>query len=407
MYQKVAPTLSKRLLVGPKGQFSSLSAAIAWLGVAGNMTAPSEILLDGGTFLITDTITINLGYALSIRGTSSATTVLNASTGLSTKPMFSIASAVYVTNMYINATTLASYGTNAADNCFNITAASLYCEFTNLYTKGFNKVINLTGASDIYLFNSIVDGAVLSGVTVNSTGATTIDVEVNTFMNCESAIDLVQSSAGDFDIMNNILRGVNGKTLINYTPATYVVSASSSIIANKWDNTGTFYSGFDFTRTDGRDANIFVRSNAGKEDKKPHAKINLINNTSGTTITSGGTYYKAVFTNTSSYTCKFTIANNRLTYQPVNTSDVKLWIAGSVKNSQNRSVELAIRKNNDGTNISPVTVRAAQSGTSTSFSMVAYVEDMTATDYVEIFVSSSNTNDVVTIEDLTIFAEAL
>jgi hypothetical protein len=288
----------------------------------------------------------------------------------------------------------------------NITGNGLYCEYQNMVIKGFYKQFNLTGNSNIFYFNSISQDAVNGAVCVNASGNADIDVEVVTFTNCKKAIDLLAASTGKFDIMNNIFENPVGETAIVYTPATYVLYSYNSINGNKWNNVGSFYSGFDFTRTDLRDANVFVRNNLGQEDKKPHFKINVVANTTGTTITAGGTFYKANFTNGDTYTCKFTLTNNKALYQTDNKSDVVLFVSGSVKNSANRDITITIRKNGVVSNISPVTVKPAGANTLTSFSFAAYVPDMAKADYVEIFVMSANNNDVITISDLTLFGQA-
>ena len=59
-------------------------------------------------------------------------------------------------------------------------------------------------------------------------------------------------------------------------------------------------SGFDFSRSDGRDANAFVINNAGMENKNPHCKLTLLNNTT-TTIANGTTWVKADWSTSGTY----------------------------------------------------------------------------------------------------------
>jgi hypothetical protein len=400
----IAKKLINRYYVGASGHFTTIAAAITWLN--SNITNNTELLLDGGNHLITDTITVNFAYTLTIRGQSTESSVVVAHTGLTNKPMFIIKSNTYIEKCTMDGTQLESYGTLSTENAFNVDTNSVYFDHQNATILGFYRQVYITGAAELFFFNSICDTPIASGICVDSTGATKIDVEVVTFDSCPIGIDLVQSSDGEFDVMNNLFLNPLGGVCINYTPATYTPHIHSSIMSNKLNNVGSFYAGFDFTRSDGRDANIYVRSNSGKEDKKPHFKVNVINNSSTTTVTSAGTYYKAVFTNGISYTCKFTLGNNKYTYQSVNATDVVVWISGNVQvNGANRNVDVAIRKNGVATQISPVTVRCASANVPYSFGLVAYVEDMTATNYIEIFVTSTTNGDLVILQDLTIFAQ--
>ena len=52
-------------------------------------------------------------------------------------------------------------------------------------------------------------------------------------------------------------------TAIVYNPTTFTGFTSIAITGNSWNNTGKYIEGFDFTRTDSRDANAIVESNAG------------------------------------------------------------------------------------------------------------------------------------------------
>lgn len=133
---------------------------------------------------------------------------------------------------------------------------------------------------------------------------------------------------------------------ISYAPATFTSFTSMFITSNAWNNQGSFMSGFDFSRSDGRDANAFMISNAGIEDERPHSKINVNNNVTTTTVTTAGTFYKANWTNTSIYAAKWTIANNRITYQPVISRDAWAMITGNIAvNNANRVITIAVYKN--------------------------------------------------------------
>lgn len=401
------PTLIHRYLVGTKGHFTDIKTAVDWLNI--NATTACEILLDGGEHFVTNTITINNPNITSLRGVAALGSCIHASTGLTNKPIFTINSECYFDKIAIDGSELVNYGNLSTENAINVTASGIYFDFQNSNIKGCYDQIKMIGASSsLFAFNSRFTSPVNSSICVASTGTTEIDVEVNTFTDCLKSVFLQRSSDGNFDIMNNLFNNIQASnTCVVYTPASYTVHTHSSITGNKWNNIGNFYSGFDFTRSDGRDANVYVSNNANKEDKKPHYKINVLNNVTATTITTANTYYKANFTNTSSYTTKFTIANNKATYQSIGTTDVVVWVSGNIQvNNNNRNVNVCIIKNNNGVPIAPFTVRLPTSGESRSFSLVCYIEDVTINDYLELFVTSSTNGDQVTIDDLSLFAKA-
>jgi hypothetical protein len=190
-----------------------------------------------------------------------------------------------------------------------------------------------------------------------------------------------------------------------YTPATFTTFSSMFISGNAWNNQGSFISGFDFSRSDGRDANAFMINNAGLEDENPHSKINVNNNVSTTTIISSGTFYKANWTNTSAYTTKWTITNNRITYQPSNKRDGWAIITGNIAvNNSNRVITIAVYKNGiSGTRYGDTDLRITASNQPFQFSTVIYVPDMQKNDYLELFVTSGNNGDIVTFQDIQWF----
>lgn len=405
-------TFARRYIVGEKGNFTTLKAAITWLSTGSNMTGPSEILLDGDSTNIADSIGIQLNYPVIIRGGSYGTSYLNAATGLTGKPMFNIRSECYFYSVKFDGTTLASWGNNATENIINTTITiSTYLDIQNCYFKGGYTQINQTGATTSFLFNSYFEAPVRTAITINSTGATNLDCEVNTFTSCPIGINLQKSTSGDFIVQSNIFsnRASPSDTAIKYVPATYIYTDGPVIALNKYNNLGVFVTGVDYTRSDGRDANIFDQFNIGRENKNPHCKVNCLNNATTTTVTTGGTFYKANFTNSAtSYTCKWTLANNRITYQPVNRRDAWMIVSCNVLcNVANRNVDIAIVKNGNTVLglFGQMTTRITTANQATPITTPVYVADMAPGDYLEIWVTSSNNGDVLTVQDVSWYAD--
>ena len=165
-------------------------------------------------------------------------------------------------------------------------------------------------------------------------------------------------------------------------------------------------SGFDFTRSDGRDANVHLVYNAGMENKNPHCRINVVNNAITTTITTASTFYKANWTNTSVYTTKWTITDNRITYQPNNSLDAWAIITGDISvNNNNCILSLAIVKNGiTASRHGETALRTTNiSGVPFQFSTVIYIPDMVKDDYLELYVTSNNSGDIVLLKDVQWF----
>lgn len=230
-----------------------------------------------------------------------------------------------------------------------------------------------------------------------------LDCEVVTFDNNPIGIDLLKANTGGFYINTCYFLNQSGQIGIKYTGGTgnFVYSGLTNISDCTFNNVGTFLSGFVFNGTEtpvGRDKNIVVINNPGTENKNPHCKVNVLNNATTTTITTPTTFYKAVFNNTSSYTTKWTIANNRITYQPNNTRDVMMWISVNViSTSANRNIDIAIVKNNNvGLGLfGQMTVRITAANEAFAVSTCVYLSDVTANDFFEIWVTNSGTGNVV------------
>jgi len=75
------------------------------------------------------------------------------------------------------------------------------------------------------------------------------------------------------------------------------------------------------------------------------ARINLVENVNTQTLTSD-TWTKISFTNTSSTGQKFTIANNRMTFQSDNPKNLMFWVSGNMQVTTSTSnLNVAIIKN--------------------------------------------------------------
>jgi hypothetical protein len=401
--------LVNRFVVGASGKYTTLKDAVDAFNASA--TADTEILLDAGNHTIADTITVNNAtYNLQVRGLGSAVTILQAATGLTSKPMFIVKSKCDINKVTLDGSTLASYGTLSTENGVDFnTTNGVYSEITDIVFKNFNIGLYDTIGTSIFTFNATYNDITTAAIRFNtSNGNAYLDCEVVSFSNCAIGIDFLKANTGGFYVNTCFFVNQSGQIGIKYTGGvgSYVYAGICNISDCTYNNVGTFLSGFTFNGTEspvGRDANIVIINNPGAENKNPHCKINVLNNASTTTITTGSTFYKAVFNNTSSYTTKWTISSNKVLYQPTNTRDAMMWVSCNVINSQNnRNVDIAVIKNGNvalGV-FGQMTVRCTVSGVSYPVTTNVYLSDVTAGDYFEIWVTSSNNGDLVTVQDV-------
>lgn len=373
---------------------------------ANGQTAGIRIVIDGGSWNVADTLDINYTYPISIEGSGIASTILQAATGLANKPMIEIASRCDIKSIGLDGSTLASWGTNSAEG-FILISNNVYCEITDFSADTGYYGIKLNDAGELFMYNFVVSAITDCGIEFDSVAAGgMIDVEIGNFEDCAYAVCLTKGSG--VSVFIDTVRFLNevGQTAVNYVPADFVSYTTFTVSGCEWNHVGTFRAGFDFTLV--RDADIEFMNNVGDENKSPHAKINVNNNSTTTTITTGKTYYVAAYTNdANAYKCKWTLADNKMTYQSNHATDVVMVITGSIEtNWQPANISVAILKNGTGDPISPMTVFSKTSGEAVSFGLVAYLDDVEKGDYYQIIVTCDSDGKTVTIKYLNWYASA-
>jgi hypothetical protein len=392
--------------VSAEGSWTTIGEAIEFLDE--HMSGPSVIRLSGGSFEIDATQVIDLDYPLTIQGLSYSKATIEAATGLS-GPMFRCISETYFKMLAFDATTLAGYSNTSGNDAIQLEGAGEYFEIKDCSFTGFNKTIVLESNVELWLFEVDINDAETAGVEIaaGATNGVSLKTSETDFINCEKGINLLSGSEAIISVLNCGFYNTAGQVGVNYVPATFTDFTSMFITNNSWNNLGSFFSGFDFTRSDGRDADTFIQNNAGDGDKNPTCRINVTNNSSTTTITTNGTWYKANWTNTSSITTKWTIDNNKIIYQPQNRRDAFAIITGSLSiNSSNKTVSIGLVKNgNSATRIGETDLRVTTANQPFQFSTVVYLSDIGPNDYFELYCTSSASNDVITFQDIQWFTE--
>jgi len=398
--------------VSPIGSWTTITEALEFLDM--HMRGPSVIRLSDETFLLNATQVIDLAFPLTIEGVSYSTTTIAADPALAGLPMFRC-----LTETYFKKIAFDGAGVTGED-AIQLEGAGEYFEIKDCSFEGFNRTIVLETNVELWLFETDITDAAVAGVefAAGANKFAQLTASECDFTNCEIGINLKSSDSATSNIVNCTFYNTGSQVGINYVPGVgnYYRFVSMFITNNAWNNIGSFMSGFDFSRTDGRDAKAHIQNNAGDGDKNPSCHINVLNSATTTTLTTLNLWYKAAwdYTKATFTTTKWTVTNatgagnvNRIAYQPTNRKGGWFIISGNLScNQVNRTISVAIVKNGvSTTRFGETTIRTSSVATPTLFSTVVYFADIGPTDYFEIYASTLNSGDLVTFQDVQWFAD--
>lgn len=391
--------------IGPSASFTTFQEAVEFLNA--HMSGPTVLRVDGGTHVIASTLTIDLPYPVTFQGISFGESIIECPSG---DTAFNAISECYFKM-------LTYYGGETPGPGIVLSGEDTYYEIKDGYFFGLSKGIVVSNSADFWLFEVDFDSCLTSAVEVNAGDTTDVIFRSSEcdYYNCSIGINLLSGGPGsEVSIFSGTFYNYDTlQTGINYLPPTESNNfrfASMIIQNNSFNNIGNFYSGFDFSRADGRDAEVFMENNAGIESTAPHCNIHVANNTAFTTVTNANTWYKvSAFNSYTSHTTKWTIANNKLTYQSENVRDGVALISGNIKcNNSSRVLNIALVKNgNSAIRYGETTIRipASSSNQSFGFSTNVFLENLKKNDYIEIWVTSNYSLDNITIDDLNWLTE--
>ncbi len=385
--------------VSTGASFTTIAEVIEFLNV--HMTGPSNVRLGGGTFTIDATQTIDLPYPVTFEGLSYGETNIVAAAGVAGNPMFDCKSESYFKMLNFEA-----FSNSSGNDAIHFTGSEVYYEVKDAYFTGFNKGIVTTANTDLWLFEIDIEDCTSAGLEIAAGTASGGQMRISEtdFFHCGTGINLLSGISEVISIINCSFYNIESGTDIGiqYHPDSFISFNNLMIANNGWNNEGTFISGFDFSRPDGRDADASLIGNVGIEDAKPHSKINVNNNALTTTITNSGTYYKASWINSSVYQNKWDVTGNKMIYQSANSSDGWAIITGNLSNSSpNRVVSMAVVRNGvTATLYGETSLRVITANQPFQFSTVIYIPDLEKNDFLELFVTSSNSSDIITFQDV-------
>lgn len=367
------------------GDYTSIPDAIQDINSMSG-TEGVRLVLDAGTWTVNQGITINSTRPIFFEGAGINSTIINYYPLAYHSPLFNVSTPCNFSKMSLVGTNL-NWGISDPDeNLINLNNSN--CEF-EIYDMRFvhaTSAVRVVNAVSTFIFNYTMDDC-YHAIKIDTTGTTHLDTEVGTITDSLIGVYLYKATNSIFDIHSIFFSPGSGHTGVVYDPANFTYTDHPSFVGCKWDNIGTFYSGFDFTRTDARDANIVIQNNVGSEDKIPHCYVNVTDNTSFQNFTLN-TWTKFNFTASTYYNCKIKIENNKITYLPSNKRDLMMWGSGSLQtNSQAAQISMLVVKNGNPTanTYGVVSVFMDTNNRDFSWSANAYIPDVAQGDYFEIY----------------------
>ena len=252
--------------VSPQGSFTTIAEVIEFLNL--HMSGPTVVRLSGEIHEIDATQTINLPYPVTFQGLSFGETEIDATSGVSGSPMFDCQ-----TECYFKMLTFKAYANASGNNAINLTGSGTYHEVKDAYFVGFNKAIVSTNDNDLWVFDVDFEDCTGAGVEIAAGTASGGSFKISesdflTMRKWGSSFYRVYLKLSQY-LNCTFYNTVSGSDIgVLYTPATFTSFNSIFITNNAWNNQGTFFSGFDFARADGRDANVFLSNNAGCREQE-------------------------------------------------------------------------------------------------------------------------------------------
>ncbi len=391
------------LEVSPTGSWTNLEEAISFLEM--HMSGPTMVRLSSGEYEVKNTITLDLPFPITISALSFGSVTLKAASGLEGKPMFNSISETYFRMLKLDGTVLSGYGTASNEDAIWFSGSKIYGDVQECRITGFNKGIVLKTNAEVWVFNCYILNAQAVGLEIAAGDSTQTSFRVSNtkIFQCPIGVNLLSGPMATISINHNGFYAQNtGAVAVGYEPATFAPFAAITIMANYWNGTGSFLSGFDFTRTDGRDANIYIEDNVDEVDHNPICYINVVNNTLSTTTPLADTWYKVNWVNITSFTTNWIVENNRITFLPISKRAATIFINGNLVNPDHKTaITLGIVKNGDtGTIYGTTNLFVPTTGEPFQFGTVIFLPVVENGDFFELYCKSDRAGDVLFFRDI-------
>ena len=195
---------------------------------------------------------------------------------------------------------------------------------------------------------------------------------------------------------------LSGETGINASTSATIPDEGYILDTVNFGGGGTYITGITTTDNKAR-----ISETRGIDNSGNIAQYYMNNNATATTITVSGTYVKVAGTTSSgTFVEKFTLTDNRATYDGALQGFYKVSAILSMTSGNNQDLTVRIAKNGTTSAQSATTVTTSGSGRSEN----VYCHDivsLTSTDYIEIFVTNETSTNNITVEDMNVIIERL
>lgn len=364
-------------------QLSDLPAAVSGtITLTGNTTYKISGTISLGTSILV------MGNGTSIKGSNQATDILYY-TGSGTMINISDVSGD-ISTVSISC---------ASGIVFNADCSTGLCNYLlyGVVITGAKTLGTIQGFNNFVIQSSLITGTTTSGFSLGTTHATgnfaTINSEFSS--NAGTLFALSTSTIGFMTIHGNIFYCTAGQTVFSGTPT---VNNKINVIDNSFTGGGTY------TSQNIVPSNIYCQfiSNIGVDPSESVGECYLVANTTSTTITVQGTFYKAAGTTSAGTLERFTHSNNRLTYTGLETIKLLVTSAASVTSAtNNETLGTKLAKNGTVINASEAESRQTTANQSVNCISKSIVQFSTG-DYVELFVTNKTSTGAVTVEYLNL-----
>jgi hypothetical protein len=419
-------SVRKILDVGPANSWHNLHEVFHFLQThsgASGTDGGVVVRLAPGEYRIDSTITISLPYPVTVQGPSYGHSSILPSASLADQPLFDVRTESYF--KYLDfISDISTFGDGPNEDAIQLTGSSgTYCEIKDATFEGFRDGIEVCSNIEAWVFDCDLASQRGYGIHINDTstsiGSVFIKISEADFLNNSGGIGLVRGDSADISIMNCGFYPGSGNTGLVRTEATFTSITSAFISNNNWDGTGTFATGFDFSRTDGRDANVLMHGNGGAEESTPIVQVEADNNTWTTVCTSTTNWYYVRIDTTNVNNFKYSAYNwrvngNKITYLSDYPADVVMFFNLTLASSSNNNTDyrIAIIKNTTGTTmpVNTTTVYGRMPVRYRDFaitgSSIAYLKDVKKGDTFQLFISATANNRTITVADVQWYSES-
>jgi hypothetical protein len=356
---------SKRsFTVANNGSWKTLHEIMEFMDVHQNIIIGDfdpVITLSPGVYKIESTIEIDYPRAVTLRGASYGKTILIPGDTLNA-PMFDANTEAYFKMLVFDATGNVNnpdYGTLPGHSAIILSGPEEYYEIKDFYVYGFYDGVKAEANIELWMFEGDIEGCKLRGFCftdpyVPGVGEDYIggSIKISEVDFIENRIGLCFSSGynAEASIMNCGFYPGDSTYLtlpyndigINRLPDFQSIT-SVFISNNTWNNSGNFIGegSFDFSRPDGRDANVLFTGNAGVADALPSAFINVLT-TNTQSLASLNTWYYLTYYPTDTIMEKFKYASHNITYLSDYSYDLVFNISGTIEYSGDAIYQLGL-----------------------------------------------------------------